>query len=130
MTELNPELVRIWEQVSPKELVQRSPAHLLFECDEQLRASIQERLHPKNPKMKFIVSHWFPFKLGDEIKVPGINVDVQPAERPIYYLELTAAELGPKLMELSKTYDVMLININGDQPCICLDHRGRRFRQR
>lgn len=128
--ELDPFLVKIWEQVAPTQLVNRSPAHILFVSDEQLREAILRYIDPPRTTLKIGITHWFPFQPAEELKIPGVKSEVLQSQRPYYYLELTPEELGPKIIELSKNYDVMVINLYGIQPTLCLDQRGRRFRQR
>jgi hypothetical protein len=90
--------------------------------------------------MKFYVYH----QTGEELHVPGVYQEGTPRYRngrKPHWIDIPEDQLGAKLLELSKTYDVMLMSpeevkkyypqtAETTHHRLYLDYKGGRFRTR
>ena len=72
---------------------------------------------------RFNVRHW----MGENYLIPSIIAQGDG----VYYLNIPVDQIGQKLLEFSKEFDIMLLDLrDGDPPFIWFDTKGRRFKQR
>ena len=81
-----------------------------------------------HPEQRFNVSHW----MGHHKKIPGvIVVDGDTVDDRRYFVDIPIDQIGQKLMEFSKEFDIMLLDSrDGGYPTIQFDTKCRCFRQR
>ena len=72
---------------------------------------------------RFNVRHW----RGENYLISSIIAQGDG----VYYLNIPVDQIGQKLLEFSKEFDIMLVEgKDGDHPFIWFDTKGRRFKQR
>jgi len=77
--------------------------------------------------MKIRVEHWMGPAFLDDI--PGVFFEPSD-DKPLAWIDIPLEDFGKTILELSKSFDIMIQNRDNDEPLVWFDNRGRRFRAR